>query len=166
MIRKFRGQSPRIDPSAFVAETAVLIGDVAIGPDSSVWYNAVLRGDDAPISIGRQTNIQDHCLLHDRVTIGDRVTVGHQVVLHGCIVEDDALIGMGAIVLDGAVIGHGALVAAGSLVLANTRVEPYTLVAGRPAVFKKQLDSERIDHNEASAKHYWQILKDYQNALE
>lgn len=161
MILTLNNHTPSVDPDAFVAESALVIGDVLIGSESSIWYGAVVRGDDAAIVIGRQSNIQDLCLLHDRVRVGDRVTVGHQVTLHGCTIEDDALIGMGSIILDGAVIGKGAMVAAGSLILSHTKVEPYTLVAGRPAVFKKQLDPERIEQNQAAARHYVSNLKSY-----
>lgn len=161
MKRTLRNQTPQIDPTAFIAETAVLVGDVTIGAGSSVWYNAVLRGDDGPIVIGQQSNIQDQCLLHDQVTVGDRVTVGHQVILHGCTIEDDALIGMGSIILSGCQIGKGALVAAGSLLLTDTVVEPYTMVAGRPAVFEKYLEPERIARNARSAQHYLEIVQDY-----
>lgn len=162
MIREYAGKKPQIDPTAFIAETAVLIGDVTLGAESSIWYNAIIRGDDAKIEIGCQSNIQDQCLLHDRVIVGDRVTVGHQVILHGCTVEDDALIGMGTTILDGAVIGRGALVAAGSLILANTIIEPCTLYAGRPATYKKHLTEDRLAQNHLAVEHYLIHIKNYQ----
>ncbi|MDD2533613.1 MAG: gamma carbonic anhydrase family protein [Eubacteriales bacterium] len=159
MIRSYQGKTPIVDPTSFVADTAVLIGDVVIGAESSVWYNSVLRGDDAPIVIGDQSNIQDLCMLHDHVLIGHRVTVGHHVTLHGCTIEDDALIGMGSTILDGAVVGRGALVAAGSLVLANTQIEAGAMYAGSPAVFKKHLNQARLAANQTSVEHYLNHLK-------
>ncbi len=161
MIRDYDGHVPVVDPRAWIAETAVLIGDVTIGPESSIWYGAVLRGDDQPIIVGAQSNIQDLAMLHDRVTVGDRVSVGHRAILHGCTLEDDCLIGMGAIILDGAVIGKGSLIAAGSLVLGNTIVEPGTLYAGNPAVYKKHLSDERIKQNLSGVEHYLQHLAKY-----
>jgi len=122
LIRAYQGKKPLVDPSAFIAETATLIGDVTIGPQSSIWYGAILRGDVQPIVIGAQSNIQDQTVVHDKVVIGDRVSIGHGVILHGCTIEDDALVGMGAVVLDGAVLQRGAMVAAGALVAGGTIV--------------------------------------------
>lgn len=164
MVRDYNGKYPVIDSTALIAETAVLIGDVTIGPESSVWYGAVLRGDDQPILIGSQSNIQDLVMLHDHVVIGNRVSVGHSAVLHNCTVEDDCLIGMGAVVLDGAVIGRGSMVAAGSLVLGNTAVEPGTLYAGHPAVYKKHLSAERTRHNRWIAEHHLQLSAKYRQS--
>jgi carbonic anhydrase/acetyltransferase-like protein (isoleucine patch superfamily) len=160
-IRSYRGKTPQIDLTAFLAETATLIGDVTIGPESSVWYGAVLRGDDQPIVVGAQSNIQDQAMLHDKVIIGDRVTVGHGAILHGCTIEDDALIGMGAIILDGAIIRRGAMIAAGSLVAGGTIVEPGALYAGCPAVFKKQLDPTRLEHNRQTVLHHLKHFPHY-----
>lgn len=129
--------TPAIDDSAFVAETAVLAGDVRLGPRASVWFGSVLRSELESITIGADSNVQDLSVIHtdpgSPVVLGDRVTVGHRVVLHGCTVEDDALIGMGAVVLNGAVIGRGAVVAAGAVVTAGTQVPEMALVAGVPA---------------------------------
>jgi carbonic anhydrase/acetyltransferase-like protein (isoleucine patch superfamily) len=133
----FAGKSPRVDPSAFVHAAATLIGDIVIGPESSVWPNVTLRGDDGPIVIGGQTSIQDNAVIHcteswSQTRVGDRVTVGHSAVLHGCTIHDDVLIGMGAIVLDNAVVESGALVAAGTLVPPGKVVRAGTVVAGNP----------------------------------
>jgi carbonic anhydrase/acetyltransferase-like protein (isoleucine patch superfamily) len=137
MLRSFRGVSPRVAPSAYVDPGATVIGDVTVGRRSSVWPAAVLRGDNDPIRVGEETNIQDGTVVHTDpgfpVNVGDRVTVGHSVVLHGCTVEDDSLIGIGAIVLNGARIGKGAVVAAGALVPEGMEVAPETLVMGTPA---------------------------------
>ncbi len=137
-LEPYRDQAPRVAEGAFVHAAATLIGDVEVGAESSIWPAAVLRGDDGPIRIGRQSSIQDGSVVHmttglSRVTVGERVTVGHKVTLHGCTVEDECLIGIGAIVLDNAVIGRGSLVGAGALVTAGTQVPPGSLVLGAPA---------------------------------
>lgn len=141
MIAEYQGRSPLIPASAFVAPTAVLVGDVVLGEEASVWYGAVLRGDVGPIRIGARSNIQDLCVLHttggvSEVVIGVEVTVGHRVVVHGAAVEDRCLIGMGSVLLDGCVIGEESLVAAGSVVLEGMRVPPRSFVAGTPARIK------------------------------
>ena len=137
MLQAFQGASPTIDSAAFVHPAAVLIGDVRVGAESSVWPNVTLRGDDGPVIIGSQTSIQDGSTIHcmegfSRTTVGSRVTVGHNVVLHGCTIEDDALIGMGSIILDNARVERGALVAAGTVVPAGKGVEAGTMVVGNP----------------------------------
>jgi carbonic anhydrase/acetyltransferase-like protein (isoleucine patch superfamily) len=137
MIEPFAGATAVVDPTAFVHRSAVLIGDIKIGAESSVWPNTTLRGDDGPIVIGAQTSIQDGTVIHctrglSFTQIGDRVTVGHGVILHGCQVESDCLIGMGAILLDQAVIEAGAFVAAGTLVPPGKRVPAHTVVMGNP----------------------------------
>lgn len=138
MIRALAGRVPVIAGDAFVADGAFILGDVTVGPRSSVWYGCVLRGDEEPIRIGEGTNIQDGVVIHSTngegaVTIGADVTVGHRAVLHGCTVHDRALVGIGAVVLDGAVIEEGALVAAGAVVAPRTVVAAGTLWAGCPA---------------------------------
>ena len=153
LILPFNGVHPRIHPEAFVAETAVVIGDVEIGAGSSIWYGCVLRGDINWIRIGRDTNIQDGTVIHvnhDRgdggmpTAIGDEVTVGHMALLHACTIEDRAFIGMRATVMDQAVIESGAMVAAGALVTPRKRVTSGQLWAGNPARFLRELkDSER-----------------------
>ena len=154
-----------VDPSAFIAPGAVVLGDVTIGAESSVWFNAVIRGDTDAIRIGRQTNIQDLCVLHADAgfpcIIGDRVTVGHSAIVHGAIVEDDVMIGMRAVVMNGAKIGAGSLVAVGAIVLEGMEVPPGSVVMGAPARIKRQLeprDQERIRH---AAEHYVQAAKAY-----
>ena len=131
------GLTPAIDETAFVADNAVVAGDVRLGPRASVWFGSVLRSEVESITIGADSNVQDLSVIHtdpaSPVVLGERVTVGHHVVLHGCTIEDDALIGMGAVVLNGAVIGRGAVVAAGAVVTAGTQVPEMALVAGVPA---------------------------------
>lgn len=136
-----------IHPRAWIAPGAVMVGDVAVAADASIWYGCVLRGDLEPIRVGRATNIQDLTLVHvDRdlpAIIGDSVTVGHHCVIHGCVIEDEALIGMGAVLLSGCRIGRGALVAAGAVVREGFEVPAETIAAGIPAKIKGQVD-ERL----------------------
>ena len=148
MIKNFAGKAPVIDDSAFIAENATIIGDVTIGNDCSIWFNAVLRGDVNPIRIGNRVNIQDGSVLHTLyersvVEIGNDVSVGHNVTIHGATIKDGALIGMGSTILDYAVVGEGAIVAAGALVLSKTIIEPGTLWAGVPAKFVKKIPAEQ-----------------------
>lgn len=140
------GSSPAIDPSAFIAAGARVIGAVALGEGSSVWYNAVLRADGDTITIGAGSNLQDSVSVHvDRgspVRLGENVSVGHNAVVHGCTIGDGSLIGMGAVVLNGAVIGDGCLVAAGAVVLEDTVIPSGSLVAGVPAKVRRELSTE------------------------
>jgi carbonic anhydrase/acetyltransferase-like protein (isoleucine patch superfamily) len=137
LIRTVRGFTPAFGEDPFLAETAVVIGDVVMGDRCSVWYNAVVRGDVHRIRIGHRVNIQDGAVLHctyqrAALTIGNDVSIGHNAIVHGCTVHDKVLIGMGAIVMDDAEIGEGSVIAAGALVLQGTKVEPGSLVAGVP----------------------------------
>jgi carbonic anhydrase/acetyltransferase-like protein (isoleucine patch superfamily) len=159
MIRSFKGTTPRIHPTAYVDESAQVLGDVEIGEDSSVWCNTVIRGDVHSVRIGAQTNVQDLCCLHvfkDRfpLTLGRRVTIGHHVMLHGCTIEDRCLIGMGAILLDGCVIGTGSLIAAGALLTPGTVVPPNSLVLGSPAKVKRAVSDAERALIEGSADNY------------
>ena len=136
--------TPQIDPTAFIAPSAVVLGDVTLGPRSSVWYQAVLRGDMAPIVIGEATNIQDATIVHvdegKPALIGARVGVGHRVILHACAVEDDCLIGMGSILLNDVHVGTGSVIAAGAVVPEGMRVPPGSLVMGVPARVVRHVD--------------------------
>jgi carbonic anhydrase/acetyltransferase-like protein (isoleucine patch superfamily) len=136
-----KNRKPSVDATAFVAPTAVLIGKVTVGAQSSLWFQCVLRGDDDHIVIGNRTNIQDLTMCHTDIDkplhVGNGVTVGHRCILHGCTIEDDCLIGMGAIVMNGAVIGRGSIIAAGALVLEKMVIPPYSLVTGVPGKVKK-----------------------------
>nr|WP_320194335.1 gamma carbonic anhydrase family protein [uncultured Desulfobacter sp.] len=142
----FKNIRPEIHDSVFVAPTAQIMGDVHIAKDASVWFQTVIRGDTATISIGERTNIQDLSMCHADegvpLTVGDGVTVGHQCCLHGCTIEDDCLIGMGATVMNHAVIGKGSVVAAGAVVLEKTIVPPYSLVVGSPGKVKKTYENK------------------------
>ena len=147
MIYAFNGKKPRIAASAFIAPGAVIIGDVEIGEDSSVFYGAVLRGDVNAIRIGARTNIQDNSVLHvDRdapCILGDDVTVGHQALVHGAVVGDGTLVGMSASVLSRSVIGPGSLIAAGAVVLEGQEIPPKSLAAGVPASVRRELSDEQ-----------------------
>jgi carbonic anhydrase/acetyltransferase-like protein (isoleucine patch superfamily) len=149
---------PNIHPSVFVAPTAAVMGEVTLGEDASVWYNAVLRGDMAPIVIGAQSNIQDGSVVHvDEgvpCTVGQRVGVGHRVILHGCTVGDDCLIGMGSVLLNGVTIGTGSVVAAGAVVPENMQVPPRSLVMGVPGRIVRQVDPGLADRIAATWAHY------------
>ncbi len=142
------GKSPSIDPTAFVASGARVLGDVTLGPGSSVWYNAVLRGDGDSITIGARSNLQDNVSVHvdhgSPVVIGEDVSVGHNAVVHGCTIGNGSLIGMGAVVLNGARIGAGSLIAGGAVVLEGADIPPGSLVAGVPGKVRRELsDDER-----------------------
>lgn len=172
MIRPFQGISPQIDPSAFIAETAVVIGDVEIGPQSSIWYNVVARGDVNFIRIGARSNIQDLSMLHVThkkhaddpgapLIIGDNVTVGHSVTLHGCTVGNGAFIGMQAIVMDKVVVGEGALIGARALVTEGTVIPPHTLWVGAPAKYKRDLTPDEIAWLQKSPQNYMKYAQQY-----
>ena len=165
MILTYTGHTPRIAASAFIAESADVIGDVEIGENASIWFQCVVRGDIEPIRVGANTNIQDGSVLHTMLglptTVGDWVTVGHRAVLHGCTIENHCLIAMGAVLLNNVRVGEGSIVAAGALVLENTVVPPHSLYLGVPARFQRQLtDSDRrfIDMH---ATHYLQYKENY-----
>jgi len=145
LIKNVRGFEPKFGENCYLAENATIIGDVTMGNDCSVWFNAVLRGDVNTITIGNKVNIQDGAVLHtlyqkSTIQIGDNVTIGHNVVIHGATIHDNVLVGMGAIVLDNAVIGENSIIAAGSVVLDGTKVEPGSIYAGVPAKFVKKVN--------------------------
>ncbi|WP_345750376.1 gamma carbonic anhydrase family protein [Microbacterium rhizophilus] len=154
---------PAIHPDAFVADGARLVGSVALGEGTSVWYNAVVRGDMAPISIGPFSNIQDNVSVHvdasHPVEIGEYVSVGHNAVVHGCVIGDGALIGMGSVVLSGAVVGAGSLVAGGAVVLEGTEIPPRSLVAGVPAKVRRELTDDEVEGLRGNAERYLAIAE-------
>src|SRR6478735_1789279 len=168
MIRSFQGIKPTIDGSAFIEETAVVIGDVVIGEQSSVWFNTVIRGDVHYIRIGNRTNVQDLCVIHVAhdtypTIVGDDVTVGHHVVLHGCTIQDRVLIGMGAIVMDGALIGEDSVVGAGALVTERTIVPPKSLVLGSPAKVRRPVTEKELSWIRESSANYVRYAGQYMN---
>jgi len=149
---------PNIHPSAFIASTAAVMGDVTVGQDASIWYQTVLRGDMAPIVIGAQSNIQDGTIVHvDEgvpCTVGQRVAVGHRVILHGCTVGDDCLIAMGSVLLNGVSIGDGSVVAAGAVVPEGMQIPPKSLVMGVPGRIIRSVDAALADRVRATWSHY------------
>ena len=157
-----------IDESVFIAPGAVILGDVRIGAHSSVWYNAILRGDTDTISIGPRTNVQDGAVIHVDAgapcLIGAGVTIGHRAVVHGALIEDDVLIGIGAIVLNGARIGHDSLVGAGSLVTRHSVIPPRSMVLGVPGRVVRSLTDEEVQSIHAAALHYVEHGAKYKQA--
>jgi carbonic anhydrase/acetyltransferase-like protein (isoleucine patch superfamily) len=165
MIITYNGVRPTIGENVFIAPTAVIIGDVTIGDGASIWFNAVLRGDMAPIRIGANSNIQDNCTVHTDVgkpaVIGSHVTVGHNAVIHGCTIDDGSLIGIGAIVLNDAHVRTLSVVAAGAVVREGSRIGPRQLVAGTPATGKKDLADTPMDRFERPATDYLDLARRY-----
>ncbi len=169
MILPFKEKSPVISPDAFIAPTAVIIGDVEIASGASIWYGAVLRGDLAPIRIGVNSNVQDNCTIHTDVEkpaiIGEEVTVGHNCVVHGCLVEKRCLIGMGAVILSGAHLKTGTVVAAGALIKEGQVAGPCQLLAGIPAVVKKELPENIVEILKRPMQEYLELSGDHQDTL-
>ena len=166
MIKPYRGVLPTIASSAFIEDTAVIIGDVSIHPESSVWFNTVIRGDVHYIRIGHRTNIQDLSLLHVThdlypLVIGDDVTVGHHVVLHGCTIHDRVLIGMGSIVMDGATIEEDCIIGAGALITKGTVIPSHSLALGSPARVKRPLSEKELAWIKESANNYVRYARQY-----
>ncbi len=176
-IYPYQGVTPQIEPDVLLCPGAMVVGRVTIGEGSSVWYNAVIRGDVHHVIIGRYSSIQDGTLIHEDsgrgsglagglpTVVGDYVTVGHGVILHACRVEDYALIGMGAIVMDGAVIGKGAVVGAGALVTKNTVIPPFSLVLGSPARVVKTLPESSLEQRKEQAMHYYSLGQEHRRTL-
>ena len=172
----FGGKAPRIDPSAFVAPGARLIGDVEIGPQASIWYNCVLRGDVNRIRIGARTNIQDGSVIHvdspkpgdeagHPTLIGEEVLIGHLAMVHGCILHDRAFVGLGSIVMDGCEIGSDAMLAAGAMLTPGKRIPSGQLWAGRPAKYVRDLSEEELAGMRAGVAHYVELAQAHAAAL-
>ncbi len=161
MIIEYEGIKPKIGLNVFIAPTATVIGDVEIKDNASIWYGTVLRGDRAPIVIGRNTNVQDNCTVHtdanNPAVIGDNVTIGHNAVVHGCVIEDRCIIGISAVVLSCAVVKEGSIVAAGSVVIEKQQIGPYRLVVGVPARIKNRFEKKPAEDLPQSVKNYLKI---------
>jgi gamma-carbonic anhydrase len=162
MTHSFNDISPKVHETAFIAETAVIIGDVEIGEDASIWFGSVIRGDVNYIRIGARTNIQDTTMIHvnshtDPTVLENEITVGHRVTLHGCYVERGSLIGIGAILLDGVRVGAQSLVAAGSLLTPGTQIPPRSLVMGAPAKVKRELTADEVAGLDRSWRNYVEL---------
>lgn len=153
----------QLHESVYIAPGAVVVGDVTIGEESSVWFNAVLRGDVEAIKIGKQTNIQDGCVLHADpgfpCTLGDGITVGHGAIVHGATVGDNVTIGMKAVVMNGATVGENSIVAVGAVVTEGTQIPPGSLVIGIPGKVRRELSPEQIEMNRMGAAHYVENAK-------
>jgi carbonic anhydrase/acetyltransferase-like protein (isoleucine patch superfamily) len=163
------GHEPDLDPQAWAAPGSSLIGRVRLAAGASVWYAAVLRGDNETITVGANSNVQDGCVVHADpgfpATIGREVTVGHRAVLHGCTVADESLIGMGAVLLNGSAIGQGCLLAAGTVVLEGTEIPPGSLVAGIPGRVRRELTDDERAMLRASAQEYTRNAARHRQAL-
>lgn len=169
MLIPFEGILPKVHPTAWIAETAVLIGDVEVGEESSVWYGCVLRGDVMYVRVGKHTNIQDGSILHVEggkypCILGDGVSVGHLAIVHGCEVGDGALIAMGAIVLNNVIVGAGAVVGAGSVVPEGKVIAPGTLWMGTPAKYVRDLREDERERFRMAAVHYSELKGRYRRA--
>jgi carbonic anhydrase/acetyltransferase-like protein (isoleucine patch superfamily) len=165
MIIEYRGKRPRVAPSAFIAPTAVLIGDVEVGEEASIWFGTVIRGDNGPIRIGARANVQDNSVVHVSehctTVIEDDVTVGHCAILEDCRIGRGALIGSNAVVLNGAVVGEESLIAAGAVVAANAQIPSRVVAAGQPAVVKKQLIGPAVDWVAHAGPEYVALSRSY-----
>ena len=172
----FGGRTPRVDPTAFVAPGAQLIGDIEIGPEASIWYNCVLRGDVNRIRIGARTNIQDGSVLHvdsprpghpdgHPTIIGEDVLIGHLAMVHGCILHDRAFVGLGAIVMDGCEIESDAMLAAGAMLTPGKRIPGGQLWAGRPAKYVRDLSDADLQGMRAGVAHYVELARAHAEAL-
>jgi carbonic anhydrase/acetyltransferase-like protein (isoleucine patch superfamily) len=173
---EFRGRSPNVHPTAFIAPGAQLIGNVEIGPESSIWYNCVLRGDVNRIRIGARTNIQDGCVIHvdspkggsedgHPTIIGSEVLIGHLTMVHGCILRDRAFVGLGAIVMDGCEIQSDAMLAAGSMLTPGKRIPSGQLWAGRPARYVRNLTTRELALQQAGVESYVELARAHAAAL-
>ena len=167
MIRAYRGIVPRIAASAYIDQSAQVIGDVVVGERSSIWPNVTARGDVNVIRIGDDSNIQDNSVLHCDagfpLHIGNRVTAGHQVMLHGCTIEDECLIGIAAVVLNGAKIGKGSVIAAGAVVPENAEIPPLSMVMGVPAKVKRPVTDQERERFRLNAERYVQLARAYRD---
>jgi carbonic anhydrase/acetyltransferase-like protein (isoleucine patch superfamily) len=172
----FGGKAPRVDPAAFVAPGAVLIGDVEIGPEASIWYNCVLRGDVNRIRIGARSNLQDGSVVHVDsprlgseaglpTIVGEDVLIGHMAMIHGCILHDRAFVGLGAIVMDGCEIEGGGMLAAGALLAPGRRIPAGQLWAGRPAKYVRDLSEDELAGQQMGVAHYVALAKLHAAAL-
>jgi len=172
----FGGNTPRVDPTAFVAPGAQLIGDVEIGPEASIWYNCVLRGDVNRICIGARTNIQDGSVIHvdspkpgdphgHKTIIGEDVLIGHLAMVHGCVLEDRAFVGLGSIVMDGCRIESGGMLAAGAMLTPGKIIPERQLWAGRPAKYVRDLSAKDLEGMQAGVAHYVELARRHAAAL-
>lgn len=165
MIIEYRGKRPKVAASAFIAPTAVLIGDVEVGDESSIWFGTVIRGDNGPIRIGARTSVQDNAVVHvsehAMTVLEDDVTIGHCAILEDCRIGRGALVGSNAVVLNGATVGEESLVAAGAVVAANAQIPARVVVAGAPAVVKKPLEGPAVEWVKSAGEEYVHLSRSY-----
>lgn len=165
-IEKYKNLVPKISTKAKIFKNVVISGDVTIEDNVNIWFNASIRGDMAPITIGENTNIQDNAVVHTNTNlpthIGKNVTVGHGAIIHACTVNDDCLIGMGSIILDGAVIGKGALIGAGALIPPHKVIPEFVLVVGNPMRIIRELTEAEIAANKLNKDFYLKLMNDYE----
>lgn len=165
ILKKYDGKLPKVSDEAYVADNAVLTGDIEIADDANIWFGAVMRGDINSIRVGKGTNIQDLTMVHADIgcptELGDYVTIGHSCIIHGCVIEDRVLVGMGSTVMNGAVIGKNSIIGAGSLVTEGKQIPSGVLVMGRPAKVIRELTEEEIGKLQEAADHYVQTSKVY-----
>ena len=147
--------------NVYLAPSAIVTGDVVLEDGVNVWHGAVIRGDGGPIRIGADTNIQDNCVIHEKVTVGKRCTIGHSAIVHGCTVADDCVVGMGAILLNGAVLERHCIVGAGAVVTGKTHAPEGSMLLGNPAKIARQLTPEQIEYIHADAQHYLELAEKY-----
>lgn len=168
MIKTYKGKNPVIHESCFIAESADIVGDVTIGAESNIWYNAVIRGDENYIKIGKNTNVQDNCVVHiseeHPTIIGDNITIGHSAIVHACKIGNNSLIGMGVTILNGAEIGNEVMIGAGALVTGGKKIPSGVLLVGSPAKVIRELTEEEKQALRDSAKNYVQLGKDHKNS--
>ena len=170
ILKPFKGKTPKIDSTSWIAENAVIIGDVEIGPNVNIWYNVVIRGDVNYIRIGEGTNIQDGTIVHAETVqgpclIGSHVTIGHRAIVHGCTIEDDVLIGMGSVILSYSKIGSGSVIAAGAVVKEHEVVPQRTVMAGVPAKPRGPVTEEMFTRIKLNAEHYLELAEEYQKSM-
>jgi carbonic anhydrase/acetyltransferase-like protein (isoleucine patch superfamily) len=165
MIKDFKNKSPNLDTELYIAETAVIIGDVTIKKNANIWFGTVIRGDLAPIIIGENTNIQENCVVHvdygNNVVIGEGCIIGHGAIIHGCNIKDNVLVGMGSIILNGAKIGNNTIIGAGSLITQNKEFEDGVLIIGNPAKVVRKLTQEEIEENKKACLTYISLSKEF-----
>lgn len=166
MIKSFNGKTPRIADSAFIAPNATIIGDVTIGENCSVWYGVVIRGDDGPIVIGDETNVQDNTVVHCEHTglvIGRGVTIGHGAIVHGAKIGDNVMIGIGSISLSGSIIGDNSILGAGALLTQNKTIPNNSVCVGSPCKVVREVTEDDVNHTKANAKVYVKLAKEHKN---
>jgi carbonic anhydrase/acetyltransferase-like protein (isoleucine patch superfamily) len=166
MIIEYKGHRPKISPKAFIAPTAVLIGDVTVGEDASIWFGAVLRSDqnEYPVVVGPRTSVQDNCVIHSgeaATIIEEDITVGHGAIMEGCVIRRGAIIGMNVTVLENTEIGEESLIAAGSVVVPHTKIPPHVLAAGSPAKVKKEISGDTLNWIKMGSATYTQLCRNY-----